>query len=164
MLLGEKSPKRSKETEQRLYCVEIVLTERQFKIMLMRAKGCTLGEIAKKLGVTRQSVSVTERRIRKKVEASEALVKFHSMLIAKSILVFDELEPLNIANKVIEEGNIRGIKIKATVNDIVSIVKTECSQGPIIVLVMPTGKIKVMCKDDLPLLVIMINEMSKISC
>ena len=141
-----------------------MLTDRQLKVMLMRAKGCTLGEIAKALGVTRQSVSVTERRIRKKVEASETLIKIYSILHAKSILVFEELEPINIANKVIEEGNALGIKIKATVNDIVSIVKTECSEGPIIVLLMPTGKIKVMCKEDLPLLVSIATEMARTSC
>ncbi len=141
-----------------------MLTEKQFKIMLMKAKGCTLSEVAKALGVSRQSVSVTERRVKRKVTACETLVKLYTMLTAKSIMVFDELEPLNIANKIIEEGNALGIKIKATVNDIVSLVKVECSEGPIIVLLMPTGKIKVMCNEDLPLLSLMIKEITKISC
>lgn len=57
-----------------------LLTDEQFKILLLRLEGMTQEEIAKRLNTSRQNISLIERRARVNISKAEATLKAYRRL------------------------------------------------------------------------------------
>lgn len=124
-----------------------LLTERQMQILRLRKGGLKQGEIASRLGTTRQNVAILEHRAMRKIE--DAATTLH-MLEAEGTVCVTVIPAgthvLDAVRMIIDDADTNGIRLKGNMVDLVSWVRSNM-EGSIISGRINTG-IRVMILSD----------------
>ncbi len=88
-------------------------SERQHEILRLRNQGLTPDQIASKLGVTRQDVSILERRMRQNLEKAFTTINLAVELdLVHRFSVAPEMYILEASNAIFSEADRLGIKLQ----------------------------------------------------
>ena len=123
------------------------LTERQMQILRLRKDGMKQGEIASRLGTTRQNIAILESRAVKKIE--EAAMTLQMLETQGTVCVTGipaGAHILDAARMIIDEADRNGIRLKGNMVDLVSWLKSNM-EGNIISGKISTG-VRVMILSD----------------
>ncbi len=123
------------------------LTERQMQILRLRKDGMKQGEIASRLGTTRQNIAILEGRAVKKIE--EAAMTLQMLETQGTVCVTGipaGTHILDAARMIIDEADRNGIRLKGNMVDLVSWLKSNM-EGNIISGKISTG-VRVMILSD----------------
>ena len=123
------------------------LTERQMQILRLRKDGMKQGEIASRLGTTRQNIAILESRAVKKIE--EAAMTLQMLEVQGTVCVTGipaGIHILDAARAIIDEADRNGIRLKGNMVDLVSWLKSNM-EGNIISGRIHTG-VRVMILSD----------------
>ncbi len=123
------------------------LTERQMQILRLRKDGMKQGEIASRLGTTRQNIAILESRAVKKIE--EAAMTLQMLEVQGTVCVTGipaGIHILDAARAIIDEADRNGIRLKGNMVDLVSWLKSNM-EGNIISGKIDTG-VRVMILSD----------------
>jgi len=99
------------------------LTEKQLRVLELRAQGYTQREIAEMLGTTRENVCILESRAKRNIErARRTLIAFESLSPVR--VVIEEGESIFSApHKILRHADMHGIKVVHTRTSIVSLLR-----------------------------------------
>ncbi|MBX8630897.1 MAG: Tfx family DNA-binding protein [Thermoplasmata archaeon YP2-bin.285] len=127
-----------------------ILTERQIEILMMRKEGCTQKEIADRLDISRQDVSILERRaLRNLSAAADAISAAARAGVACTFKLSSGTHILDAAKKVIEEADRMQIRLKSSAIGVTSMIRAAASnaiaggvlQKEIAVTILPDGRV-----------------------
>lgn len=131
-----------------------LLTDEQLKILAFRLDGLKQEEIARRLGTTRQNVSLIEKRARGNILKAEVTLRaFRRLQTAATV----ELKPLthlvDVPRMLVDAADVAGVKISIDFALVFKELRDEagdCISGtrvvkPILLHVLRNGKIDVEC-------------------
>ena len=102
------------------------LTEKQFVILTLRAKGYSQGEIAAELHMTRSSVSMIEGRARQQVERARHTLRLFELTQTQRTVAIEIVTRLQqIPLIVLQEADKHSIHLRKNMVDILRMVKKE---------------------------------------
>jgi hypothetical protein len=87
------------------------LTEKQLKILELRAKGYKQREIAELLGTTRENVAILEKRARENVEKARRTIIAFERLSPVRVLLEEGEELFTAPEKILRIADRHGIKV-----------------------------------------------------
>lgn len=103
-----------------------LFTPRQIEVLKLRKGGLTQDQVAKVLGTTRESVSIIERNAFHIVAAARSTLDACQSLDAGNTLTIPERTPIfDIPRLVLVRGDVLGIRMRTTEDDILAIVKSD---------------------------------------
>ncbi len=101
-----------------------LLSQKQYKVLKLRARGFTQLEAARELGTTRANVSMIEARARRKIEkARETLAANESLQSSHKVVIEIGTKLPEIPMLVLHEGDRHHIHVKSDIVKIVRLVK-----------------------------------------
>jgi hypothetical protein len=103
----------------------IFLTEKQLKILELRGKGLTQEEIAKKLGTTRENITLTEKRARENIEKARRTIEAYEMLSPVRMIVEEGVDLFEIPRKIFSEADKHGIKVLYNTTSLIGILRRK---------------------------------------
>jgi len=127
-----------------------LLTERQLEILKLRGQGLTQEEIAKRLGTTRENVTIIERRALQNIKkARETLMALRNYGVAVNIIIPVGTHMVDIPRIIINKADEVNIKVKASFIKILEDLRFQAKNKirkvkvikPIYVQLMPNGEI-----------------------
>ena len=99
-------------------------SQKQLKVLRLRAKGLTQLETASELGTTRANVSMIEWRARRKLERAKQTIKVYEALLSSHTLIIDKGTKLaDIPPIVLHKGDKLKIHIRSDLVEIVRLVR-----------------------------------------
>lgn len=99
-------------------------SQKQLKVLRLRAKGLTQLETASELGTTRANVSMIEWRARRKLERAKQTLKVYEALQSSHTLIIDKGTKLaDIPPIVLHKGDKLKIHIRSDLVEIVRLVR-----------------------------------------
>lgn len=100
-----------------------LLTEKQVKIVKLRARGLSLREVASILGVSHQDVALTEKRALRNINlAWQTMVTYNIATAPVKVILNKGVRHVDIPKLIIEEADKAGIKIKADISLILKLI------------------------------------------
>jgi HTH-type transcriptional regulator, fmd operon transcriptional regulator len=106
------------------------LTEKQFRILSLRSRGFSQSEIAGELKLSRASVSMIERRARKKIEQAKQTIKIYNLVQTQHDVTIEVgTRLLEVPMVVLKEADRAGIHLKSNMVEILRIVKSRASDS-----------------------------------
>lgn len=129
-----------------------LLTERQIQILQLRRQNLTQEETAKKLGISRQDVSILERRaIRNINTAAETIQMAENIGVLKRVRIDSGLHILDVAKEIIMFADAEGVKIRSTALGIMTLIQAAASAYldngvvtvPLEAIILPDGRVSV---------------------
>lgn len=129
-----------------------LLTERQLQILELRKQRFTQEETAKKLGISRQDVSILERRaIRNINTAADTIQMAENIGVLKRARIASGLHILDVAKEIIRFADRENVKIKSTALGIMTLIQAAASSyldnGVVTVtleaIILPDGRVSV---------------------
>ncbi len=129
-----------------------LLTERQLQILELRKQRFTQEETAKKLGISRQDVSILERRaIRNINTAADTIQMAENIGVLKRARIASGLHILDVAKEIIGFADREKVKIKSTALGIMTLIQAAASSyldnGVVTVtleaIILPDGRVSV---------------------
>lgn len=128
------------------------LTNKQVKVLKLRAQGYTVRRIASILGVSHQDVALTEKRALKNIElATHTLIAYKIIVSPIKVILREGTRHIDIPALVIEEADKAGIKIKGDVSWILKVIwrkARECIENrqlkkPVLIVIDRDGELEV---------------------
>ncbi len=126
----------------------ILLTSRQIEVLRLRKQGLTQAEVAKKLGTSRENVSIVERNAFRTLEASKSTIEaFESLDSGNSVTIPVRTSIYDIPRIILVRGDVLGVKVKTTSDDILAMVKSKGKirahhlTSPMTVEISPDGRL-----------------------
>lgn len=128
------------------------LTERQVQVLTLRSEKRTQEEVSKELGISRQDVSVLERRALKNIErAADTLQMAENIGLLKRIRIAAGSHLLDIAKDIIQFADSEGISISSSIPGIMAIIQSAASghieKGTVVMpmdaIIMPDGRVNI---------------------
>ncbi len=123
-----------------------LLTARQIEVLRLRKGGLTQDKVARILGTTRENVSIIERNAFHVIEAAKSTLEAFESLDAGSVITIPERTPIfDIPRIVLVRGDVLGVKVKTTEDDILAMVKSRGKirghhlSSPMTIRIMPDG-------------------------
>ncbi len=105
-----------------------LFTERQYEIMRLRKSGMAPEQIAEMLGVTRQNISILERRTQDNMEkAMNTLNLAFEMDFLHKISLKKGVNILEASNFIFEEANRLGIKLRDNYLSLAMIIRSTAA-------------------------------------
>jgi len=101
------------------------LTERQFEVLKLRARGLTQEEIAKILGTSRENVSVLEKRAKEKVEKARETIRAFESLNPVKIVLPQGLNLFSAPEFVFQKADMHGIKVRYNSTALIGIIRRK---------------------------------------
>lgn len=129
-----------------------LLTEKQLKVLALRALGLTLREVARLLGVSHQDVAVAEKRALKNIRLAKLSIIAYKIATSPVRVVAKEgMKHVEVASAVFESADRAGIKVQLDVGSLLRLVwrrARECIEGirvkkPVLILVDEHGEVEV---------------------
>jgi hypothetical protein len=130
---------------------EMFLTEKQLKILALRSEGLTQEEIAKKLGTSRENVTITEKRARENIEKARRTILAYERLNPILMTIEEGTDIFNIPRKIFREADKHGIKVLHNTTSLIGMLRRKAS-GKILgnkvnktfkILILRSGKIEI---------------------
>lgn len=127
------------------------LTEKQLKILALRSEGLTQEEIAKKLGTSRENVTITEKRARENIEKARRTILAYERLNPILMTIEEGTDIFNIPRKIFREADKHGIKVLHNTTSLIGMLRRKAS-GKILgnkvnktfkILILRSGKIEI---------------------
>ncbi|MEL9999702.1 MAG: Tfx family DNA-binding protein [Desulfurococcaceae archaeon] len=135
-----------------------LLTERQVKVLKLRARGLSLREVAFSLNVSHQDIAVVEKRALRNLElARQTIIAYKLATSPVKVLLSEGTRHVDIPALVIEEADRAGVKIKADISLLLkliwrrarSCIESRRVKKPIMVLVDREGEVEVYPYQDI---------------
>ncbi len=101
------------------------LTERQLEILELRSKWHTQEEIARKLGTTRENVTITEKRARDNIKKARRTIDAFEMLSPVEIEIEKGDDVFQVPDKILRMGDTSGIDILYNKTTLVSMLRRK---------------------------------------
>jgi len=129
-----------------------LLTESQLKVLRLRLQGMSQEEVARRLGTTRQNISIIERRARRNLRlAEETLRAYKELIAASSVEIPPETHLVDVPRLVIDAADEAGVKLRANftrIYDEIRFKAGDCVRGvktlkPLRILILRDGDIEV---------------------
>jgi hypothetical protein len=129
-----------------------LLTEEQLKILAFRLDGLTQEEIARRLGTTRQNVSLIERRARGNIEKAEMTLRAYRRLqTAATVELVPSTHLVDVPRMLVDAADDAGVKISIDFALVYKQLRDEAGDSisgtrvvkPILLHVLRDGKIDV---------------------
>ncbi len=106
-----------------------LLTERQVQVLSLRNGSLTQEEVAVRLGISRQDVSVLERRALRNIEkAADTLQMAENLGLVRSIRIGAGKHILDVAKAIMEFADSEGIRIRASAIGVMTLI--QAASGP----------------------------------
>ena len=103
-----------------------ILTQRQMEILRMRREGMSSVEVARRLGTTRQNVTILERRANRKIEEAAATLRFvQESNLGIVVRIPAGTHILDATKMLLERADSEEIKLKTNMVELISWVKTS---------------------------------------
>ena len=103
------------------------LTARQWEIIRWRTEGFTQHDVAKKLGTTRENVSIIEHRAWSKINAAKAtLAALKQMDATNQVLIPSGTSVYEAIGMIILRADILGVKLLNSSDDILAAFRSKC--------------------------------------
>lgn len=94
-----------------------LLTEKQVKVIKLRARGLSLREVASILGVSHQDVALTEKRALRNIRlAWQTLIAYYIATAPVKVILNEGVRHVDIPRLIIEEADKAGVKVKADIS------------------------------------------------
>ncbi|MEM3852668.1 MAG: Tfx family DNA-binding protein [Methanomassiliicoccales archaeon] len=107
-----------------------LLTERQLQILSMRADGLSQVEISRKLGITRQNVSILEKRAHRNIaRASRTLEMVRLTGAAVTLVIPVGTHILDAGKLLLDATDRKGIKLKGNIIDALYGIRLKASKN-----------------------------------
>ncbi len=104
------------------------LTKRQLEILQLRRSGKSQAEVAVRLGITRQDVSILEKRALRNLKRAAATLEIAvGKGIVTGLTIPKGTHILDVAKQILERANSSGIRLADNMVTVVSAIKTACS-------------------------------------
>lgn len=129
-----------------------LLTERQVEILEMRKQNLTQEETAKKLGISRQDVSVLEKRALRNINtAADTIQMAENIGVLKRTRIGSGLHILDVAKEILKFADTEGVKIRSTALGIMTLIQAAASSSldngivtvPLEAIMLPDGRVSV---------------------
>lgn len=92
---------------------DVVLTQRQIEILVLRRQGLTQGDVAERLGTTSANVSIVEKSARDNVEKARRTVEFIESLSTHMLVEVEEGDDVqSVVGKVYDEADSHDVQIE----------------------------------------------------
>lgn len=126
------------------------LTERQLEILELRGRWHTQEEIARKLGTTRENITITEKRGRENIKKARKTIEAFEMLSPVKIEIDRGENLFLVSDKILKIGDARGIDVRYSKTTIISMLRRKARKrvdGDMVlegfkVLLLRSGKIR----------------------
>lgn len=103
------------------------LTAHQWEVIRFRSQGLTQTDVARKLGTTRENVSIIEHRALRKINAAKAtLAALQHMDATNLILIPSGTSLYEAIEIVILRADILGVKLRSSCDAMISAFKSRC--------------------------------------
>lgn len=107
-----------------------LFTERQYEVLRLRKEGMKPEQMAKHLGVTRQDISVLERRTRDNIEkAMNTLDLAHHMDVLHKFSIRDGMNILEASAAIFNEADRLGIKLQENYLSLAMMVRSAATSS-----------------------------------
>lgn len=94
-----------------------ILTEKQVKVVKLRARGLSLRDVASAMGVSHQDVALTEKRALRNVElALQTILAYKIATAPVKVILREGTRHVDIPRLIIEEADRAGVKLKADIS------------------------------------------------
>jgi len=129
-----------------------LLTERQLQILELRKQNLTQEETARKLGISRQDVSILERRALRNINtAADTIQMAENVGLIKRARIGSGLHILDVAKEIIRFADGEQVKIKSTALGIMTLIQAAASSyldnGIVTVsleaIILPDGRVSI---------------------
>lgn len=105
-----------------------LFTERQYEIMRLRKEGLTQEQIAGKLGVTRQNISILERRTHENMEkAMNTLNLAFELEFLHKISIDRGMNILEASKRIFAEADRAGVKLRENYLSLAMLIKSTAA-------------------------------------
>lgn len=105
-----------------------LLTERQVQILELRRQNLTQEDVAKKLGISRQDVSILERRALRNINtAAETIQMAENIGVLKRLRIESGKHILDVTKEIIGYADREGVKMKSTALGIMTLIQAAAS-------------------------------------
>ena len=106
------------------------LTESQQYVLKLRFEGYFQEEIAKKLGTTRQNVSLIERRARENVKKAErTLMAYRRLQTVAEVKLNPDTHLVDVPRKLIDAADLVGVKINVDFVLVYKMIRDQASES-----------------------------------
>ncbi|MGC9181607.1 Tfx family DNA-binding protein [Thermogladius sp.] len=107
-----------------------LLTEKQYEVLKLRAKGLTQAEVASRLGMSRSAVAIAEKRALRKIELAAETLRVYREVMAVKVITLDEgVRLVDVPRTVIDEADKAGVKVKANFDYIFGLLRFKAGAG-----------------------------------
>jgi Tfx family DNA-binding protein len=99
------------------------------EVLRLRRQGLTQAEVAKSLGTSRENVSIIERNAFRTLKAAKSTIEaFESLDADNSVTIPVRTSIYDIPRIILVRGDVLGVRIKTTSDDLISPMTVEISQ------------------------------------
>jgi len=102
---------------------ESFLTEKQIKVLELRAKGYTQEQIAKILGTSRVNVTILEKKAKENVEKARKTIELFESLTPIKVTIKKDANIFDIPEMIFSEADKHGIEIIYNSTSIIGMVR-----------------------------------------
>ena len=102
------------------------LTEKQTKVLRLRAKGKTQAEIARKLQTSRSNIHSLEKRAKENIEKSENTLKISKKIkspVTAKIKINEDI--MEASKKLLSKADEKGIHVSSDIPELISKIRNE---------------------------------------
>lgn len=129
-----------------------LLTERQIQVLEMRKQKITQEETARKLGISRQDVSILERRALRNINtAADTLQMAENIGVLKRTRIGAGIHILDVAKEILRFADAEDVRVKSTALGIMTLIQAAAASyldnGIVTVrleaVILPDGRVSV---------------------
>lgn len=124
--------------------MDTFLTPRQLEILKLRHDGKTQREIARRLGTTRENISIAEKRARENVRKARKTLEEYERITAIEIDISGIGDVVKLPKVIFIEADSRSIKVAHSATDILELVGSHIEKhgrAPEKALLLESGKV-----------------------
>ncbi len=131
-----------------------LLSRVQLEVLALRSRGLSLGEVARRLGLSRQAVWALERRALRAVEAARRTLAAFEVATAPAIVVVKPGGSLDAAaSRVLEEADAAGVKLRLDYMGVYALLRGDsrvCAErgDKLVAVIRRDGGLSVYCLSD----------------
>ena len=104
-----------------------ILTPRQWRILQLRATGLTQSQVAKRLGTSRENISIIEHRAHANVRAAKAtLAAMEQLSESKEIIIPSGTSIFEAVSMILLRADVLRIKLRISADSILAAIRSKC--------------------------------------
>ena len=104
-----------------------ILTRRQWRILQLRATGLTQSQVAKRLGTSRENISIIEHRAHANVRAAKAtLAAMEQLSESKEIIIPSGTSIFEAVSMILLRADVLRIKLRTSADSILAAIRSKC--------------------------------------